>query len=124
MAQHGIIGDNYGIDLPDVDIDKDELDEEKRMARFSKSKEFKKLKQIMQSRIDFYQKALPDGRPLTAAENMVERGQMWVVANVVIGEFNMILDAYENANEVVKEKVNGWSWTNRRLLPQARQGTT
>ena len=101
MAQHGIIGDNYGIDLPSVDVDKNELDEEKRMARFSKSKEFKKLKEIMQSRIDFYQKALPDGRPLSAVDT-AERAQMWVIANAVIGEFNMVLAAYEDANEVVK----------------------
>ena len=44
MAQNGLIGDNYGIDLPQMEVDKQDLDEEKRMARFSKSKEFKKLK--------------------------------------------------------------------------------
>ena len=120
MAQHGLIGDNYGIDLPDVDIDKDELDEEKRMARFSKSKEFKKLKQIMESRIAFYQKALPDGRPLTEVD-AIERGRQWEVANIVIGEFKMVLAAYEDANEVVKNV----QWydrgrANSRLLPQAR----
>jgi shikimate kinase len=101
MAQHGLIGDNYGIDLPSVEVDKDELDEEKRMARFSKSKEYKKLKQIMESRIEFYQKALPDGRPLTEVDT-AERAHMWVVANAVIGEFKMVLAAYEDANEVVK----------------------
>ena len=101
MAQHGIIGDNYGIDLPSADVDVNELNEEKAMARFSKSKEFKKLKEIMQSRIDFYQKALPDGRPLSEVDT-AERAQMWVIANAVIGEFNMILAAYEDANEVVK----------------------
>lgn len=102
MAQNAIIGDNYGIDIPDVSLDKDSLDEEKSMARFSKSKEFKKLKEIMQSRIDFYQKALPDGRPVSAVDT-AERAQMWVIANAVIGEFNMILQAYENAKEAVKD---------------------
>lgn len=101
MSQNSIIGDNYGIDLPSVDVDKDELDEEKRMARFSKSKEFKKLKEIMEARISFYQKALPDGRAITEVDT-AERAQMWVVANAVIGEFKMILAAYEDANEVVK----------------------
>ncbi len=101
MAQHGIIGDNYGIDLPSAQVDTNELNEEKQMARFSKSKEFKKLKEIMQSRIDFYQKALPDGRPISSVDT-AERAQMWVIANAVIGEFNMILAAYEDANEVVK----------------------
>lgn len=55
----------------------------------------------MQSRIDFYQKALPDGRPVTAVDT-VERGQMWVIANAVIGELKMIIDEYEDAAEVTK----------------------
>ena len=112
MAQNGIIGDNYGIDLPEVEPDKAYLDEEKQMARFSKSKEFKKLKEIMEARIDFYQQALPDGRPITAVDS-TERANMWLVANAVVGEFKMILNAYETANEAVKD---GRSWTNRRLL--------
>ena len=102
MAQHGIIGDNYGIDIPDMSFDKESLDEEKSMARFSKSKEFKRLKEIMQSRIDFYQKALPDGRPISAVDT-VERANMWVIANAVIGEFNLILQAYENAKDATKD---------------------
>ena len=100
--QHGLIGDNYGIDLPQVSVDKDELDDEKRMARFSKSKEFKKLKEIMEARIAFYQQSLPDGRVLTEVDS-IERANMWVIANAVIGEFNLILKAYENASEVVKD---------------------
>lgn len=101
MAQNGIIGDTYGIDLPNVNVGEEQLNEEKAMARFSKSKEFKKLKEIMQSRIDFYQKALPDGRALTEVDT-AERAHMWLVANAVIGEFKMILAAYEDAAEVVK----------------------
>lgn len=100
--QNGIIGDNYGIDLPSLQVDKDVLAEERAKARFSKSKEFKRLKEQMEARIDFYQKALPDGRPLTAAGDMVEIGQMWVIANAVIGEFKMLIADYENAAEVTK----------------------
>lgn len=99
--QNGIMGDSFGIDLPQAQVDKSALDEEKAMARFSKSKEFKKLKEMMEARINFYQKALPDGRPITAVDGM-ERAEMWVIANAVIGEFNMILSAYENAREVTK----------------------
>lgn len=99
--QNGIMGDNFGIDLPQAQVDKSALDEEKAMARFSKSKEFKKLKEMMEARIEFYQKALPDGRPITAVDGR-ERAEMWVIANAVIGEFNMILGAYENAKEVTK----------------------
>lgn len=99
--QNGIIGDNYGIDLPELQVDKDVLAEEKAKARFSKTREFKRLKEQMQARIDFYQRALPDGRPLTAVD-ATERGNMWVIANAVIGEFNMLIADYENAAEVTK----------------------
>jgi hypothetical protein len=99
--QNGIIGDNYGIDLPSLQVDKDVLAEERAKARFSKSKEFKRLKDQMEARIEFYQRALPDGRPLTAVD-AAERGNMWVIANAVIGEFNMLIADYENAAEVTK----------------------
>lgn len=97
--KNGILGDNYGFDIPQTDVDKEPLDDEKRMARFSKSKEFKRFKELMEARIDFYQKTLPDGRPLTAVD-AIERGNQWVIANAVIGEFKMILNAYETAKEV------------------------
>lgn len=99
--QNGIIGDSYGTDLPSLQVDKDVLAEEKAKARFSKSKEFKRLKEQMEARIEFYQKALPDGRALTAVDT-TERGNMWVIANAVIGEFNMLIADYENAAEVTK----------------------
>lgn len=90
---------NFGTDLPVTQIDEQQLEREKGMARFSKTKEFKILADYIDSRIEFFKKYLPDGRPLTV-ENVSKED--WVVANVVIGEFSSILDAYEKANEAVK----------------------
>ena len=99
--QNSLIGDSFGIDLPEMRVDKNELNEEKRKARFSKTKEFQQLKAKMESRIAFYQAALPDGRPVTAVDT-AERAQQWVIANAIIGEFKLIIAEYEDAAEVVK----------------------
>ena len=99
MAENGIIGNNSGIDLPLTQVDTQVLDEEKKMAKFSKTEEFKRLKEHLDERITFYQTFLPDGRPLNAdvkAEN-------WVIANAIIGELKGIIMAYEQANQVVKD---------------------
>lgn len=102
MAEHGIIGDaDYGIDLPQTQVPAQDLTIEKNRAKFSRTKEFNELKEFIDSRIDFYQKVLPDGRHLTAVETQ-ERASQWVIANTVIGEFKMIIDRYETAAEAVK----------------------
>jgi hypothetical protein len=102
--QNILLGGSYGIDLPETEIDKDQLVEERQMAKFSRTKEFKRLKEQMQSRIAFYQSVLPDGRPLTDVD-LQERAQQWVIANVVIGEFQRIIDMYEVAATVTADKV-------------------
>lgn len=100
--QHGILGDEYGIDLPETEVSNQELMEEKRMAKFSKTREFQTLKARMQSRIEFYQTQLPDGRPLTEVD-APERANQWMVANIVIGEFKAVLEAYEQAGTIVAQ---------------------
>lgn len=97
----GIVGDNMGIDLPQTELPQQDLDEEKRLAKFSKTKEFQRLKDYAENRIEFYQTFLPDGRPIIAAENVEKAGEMFMISNAVIGEFKQLLAAYENANEVV-----------------------
>ena len=99
--QNGIIGDITGTELPQMVVDEKELTEEKKMARYSKTSEFKRIKQHFEERIAFYQKYLPDGREITSAANMVETGQSWVVANTIIRELQNVLDSYELAAEVV-----------------------
>jgi hypothetical protein len=100
--QQGIIGDNVGIDLPQTVVSEQDLAEEKKMARFSKTEEFKRLKMYMEGRIDFYQTHLPDGRPVgMVTEDITD---MWRASNTVIQEFKALINAYEQANDAVQQK--------------------
>lgn len=102
MAQYGIIGDDsYGTDLPQTKIDEQTSNEQIAAARFSKTKEFKALKTHLQQRMTLYQAYLPDGRPVTSVPKKELEG-MWVAANVIIGEFQGVIDAYEQAAESLK----------------------
>lgn len=94
--------DNFGTDLPETDKPADELAVEKNMARFSKSKEFKKLKEYMEARIEFFQTFLPNGAEVRWSTPEPETGLKWLVANNVINEFKAVLNTYENAAEAVK----------------------
>lgn len=97
QAQNGIIGDeNYGTELPEIQMDRESLLEEARMAKFSRTKEFKKLKEYAEGRIAFYQSNLPDGRPVKGS---TVTGEDWRIANSIIGEFKALLGAYEGAAE-------------------------
>lgn len=96
-AQHGIT-DQFGMDLPETQVEEQDLAFEKNAAKFSKSKEYQALKEHLESRIDHYKTQLPGGKPIVEAN-----AQDWIVANLVIGEFQAVLQAYENAQQVVKE---------------------
>lgn len=98
--QNGIIGDITGVELPQMEVDEKELTEEKKMARYSKSAEFKRIEQHFKERIEFYQKYLPDGRPVSAVPAK-ELESMWIAANTIIGELQTVLDSYEIAKEAV-----------------------
>lgn len=98
-AQNAVVGDiTDATELPQTQIKEEDLAPEKNMAKFSKSKEYQKLKEYLESRIEFFQTYLPDGKPLTVENIDVNN---WKVANLVIGEFKAVLQAYENAQEVV-----------------------
>ena len=98
---NGIIGDAQMTELPQMVMDDNVLTEEKKMARYSKSSEYKRIKQHFEDRIAFYQNYLPDGRPIGSSSNMVEIGQSWVVANTIIQELQNVLDSYDIAAEAV-----------------------
>lgn len=101
--QHGIMGDdNFGVDLPQMDVLDEQLADDQKKARFSKTAEFKELKDYVEGRVKFYQSVLPDGRPLTAVSKE-DRDSMWIAANCIIGELNLIVDKYESAAQNVKE---------------------
>jgi len=98
--QNTLIG-NFSVDVPEMKVDEKTLIEEKKMARYSKSKEFKKIVEYCQSRIEFYQKYLPNGLEVGATEVTAED---WRVANRVVMEFNLLMNMYETAAQAVKER--------------------
>ena len=98
--QYGVVGDDYGTQLPETQVDQTALTELKHRAKFSKSKEFQELKQHCLDRIDFYQQFLPDGRSVLTD---VPKPEQWQAANIVIGEFKGLIAAYESAAEMLKD---------------------
>lgn len=104
-AQHGIMGEDYGIsDLPQTEVPEQDLTEERNAAKFSRTKEYRRLKTHLESRIEYYQAFLPDGKTVLDPEKtMAELGQAWVVSNAIIAEFKAVLEAYEQAKETVAD---------------------
>lgn len=100
--QFGIVGNSFQTELPQAEIAKELLTEEKQKAKFSRTKEFAALKNHLNERMDYYKAFLPDGRPVVGADVTPED---WKVANVIIGEFQAVINAYEQANEAVKNSV-------------------
>lgn len=96
-AQNGIVGQSFGVDVPQATLPDDKLTEEKKVARFSKTAEFKKLKEHMEGRIAYYQTHLPDGREIEKDPSIND----WVIANTIIREFKAVISAYEQVAKVV-----------------------
>lgn len=100
-SQNAIIGGDGGIDLPQKPLDKEILIEEKKMARYSKTAEFKRIQQHCKERIKFYQEKLPNG--LEVGLDVVPSTEDWRVANRIIGELKLLMNMYEVARTVVEE---------------------
>jgi hypothetical protein len=104
MSQFGLVGDSFGTQLPQTEVAKELLADEKAKAKFSRTKEFAALKAHLEERIKFHKSYLPDGRPVELGmDNAFEVALNWQVANRVIGELQAVIEAYEQANEIVKE---------------------
>lgn len=102
--QNAVMGDDaFGTELPQTDRHDEDLAEMQSAAKFSKTKEFKLLKEHLQGRMEFYQKYLPGGQSVVDVDPKVA-GAMWIAANAIIGECKAIIDAYEQAAQVVKEQ--------------------
>lgn len=86
--------------LPTTQITDEMLEEERKLAKFSKTDEYNRLKEYMERRITYYQDFMPDGRDIGAGQPTPED---WRVANRVIAEFKAVLSEYAQAQEVVKE---------------------
>ena len=102
---NGIMGDvSQGIDLPTApDTARDEaLRELNKKAKYSRSAEFKELKERMEERITYYQAYLPGNMPVEGV-NEEERGKYWLVADIVIKELRMVMEQYESAEQILKD---------------------
>lgn len=100
--QHGIMGEDFGTDLPTTDMPEQDLSAERNAAKFSKTVEFKRLKDHFEERMDYYRNFLPDGRS-TLMTDTVQLAVEWKVANAIIAELKMIIGFYEQANEAVAD---------------------
>lgn len=101
--KNGIVGDDFGMSLPETTVDETQLVEEEKAARYSKSHEYKKLKAHWEARIQFYQRYLPDGRQLSEVPEE-ERGYMWLAANAIIAELSNAMNYYDTAEEMLKNR--------------------
>lgn len=95
---------NFGLDLPRMQTDDQQLAEIQKTAKFSKTKEFQELKKHLEGRITFYQTYLPGGQPITDVPFDEVAGH-WIAANVIISELNAIIGAYEEAARIIKDAV-------------------
>lgn len=107
MSEYGIIGDQEPIDLPVTKVDDKVLNREQQMARFSKTKEFKALKEHLETRIENYRHTLPGGteyNELLKTGDMRAIGEKTVISSTIIQELQGVIDAYERAANAIKEK--------------------
>lgn len=107
MGPQNVIQGNQDImNFPEPQFDDSQFEEIKKTARFSKSAEFKALKEYIEGRIVFYSTFLPTGENPSAQKELSneEIGEHWRVANLVTGEMKQLINIYENAAETVKDE--------------------
>jgi hypothetical protein len=88
------------LDLPEPSLDEKELVVEKQMANYTKTEDFKRIQEYCQSRIDFYQTHLPDGKIIGLEVKPTDKD--WATANIIISEFKLLMGNYVNATEAVE----------------------
>ncbi len=102
---NAVVGDiDQPTSMPQTNTPKDILVEEKKLAKYSKTAEFKRLKEFLEARISFYQRYLPNGDPidkLVMSDN--ELNAHWIAACVIIREIENILSEYAQAADVVND---------------------
>lgn len=99
---NGLIGDISATELPEKQEDTEALNELRKKAKYSRSKEFQELKAHMETRIAHYQSFLPGTpTPITLIDE-AQRGKYWAIANLVIAELQQVIDGYVNAEEESK----------------------
>lgn len=109
---NAVMGDqDQPMTVPETKVPEEFLAEEKKMAQYSETAEFKRLSKFMQARIEFFQRFLPNGQRvegdpvrvgLPPGVPMSELAAYWTAACIVIKEFEGVLGEYEIAREAVK----------------------
>lgn len=104
--------------LPETQVPDEELAEEKKLAKYSQTAEFKRLREFMEARIKFYQRFLPNGSQVEGDPNdpnaMIKvnlpsgvssemLSTYWMTSCIVTKEFENILSEYARAHEVVED---------------------
>lgn len=103
---NAVVGDlDEPTKLPETEVPEEALLEEMKLAKYSQTAEFKRLKEFLENRVKFFQRYLPDGTPVDSAKDLDIAH--WVAANVIIRELTNILSEYERAREVVKDSKDG-----------------
>lgn len=85
-------------------LDQETLVEEKKMAKYSKTAEFKRIREHFEDRITFWQVMLPDGREVG---DRIPTPEEWLIANELIKEFRLVIQMYETSAEVVEADAKG-----------------
>lgn len=110
---NAVVGENdEPTKLPETQVSDEDLLEEKKLAQYSQTAEFKRLREFMEARIKFYQNYLPNGSriqgdPTTNGLSVsLPNGDLtanWIAACAIISEFENVLSTYERAREVVTD---------------------
>jgi hypothetical protein len=101
-SNNAVIGDSGAVELPQTEVNDEAITELRKRARFSKTKEFKELRDALDERIVFYQTFLPNGN-LTSQASKQQAAENWRLANIVISELQAVKNAYDGSIELLKE---------------------
>jgi hypothetical protein len=102
-AQNAVLGDqDLPLELPQSSADADGRAEERQMAKYSESEEYRRIKDHLQDRIKFFQKYFPGGQPVKVLP-VAEREAYWVAACVITDELQSIINDYDQIREGVKK---------------------
>lgn len=115
--QNAVMGEQDApTNVPVTQVPEEVLAEEKKLAKYSQTAEFKRLKEFMENRVKFYQRYFPNGsmvegdpkndRPgvinMPAGITQEMMNVYWMAACIVTKEFENVLNEYAQAQEVVK----------------------
>lgn len=113
---NGIVGGTTSPlgDIPEstAQLSDESLTSARRLAAFTRTQEFKDLKEVLEAKIDRWKDYIPgasteilagDAVPMSQLGN-AERGSRWLAADAVINELRGIINIYEQAAGLVEDE--------------------